>query len=207
MGDRDSGLEHLDLKMLITESKAVTFDPYSRTYPHLVSYFAHKETLGLDGFVQGTHMVYGWMPTILKFHYDRLNNNRDDVLLSLNLVKNGNYLDKKQIESIVRIVNNSVVGTSKLLHFIAPENYPIWDSKIYGYYNSTEPNYSKANNVRRYLDYAETLKCLSEQPEAKIIQNNVNKKLQDSESQYKDYKVTFMRAIDMTMFQSMKRRA
>ena len=79
----------------------------------------------------GRFMTYGWMPTIL----DELGE-LDDVSKEGNLVK---YLNKakhhkkerlniREIEHIASCINNSVVGASKLLHFINPNVYAIWDS-------------------------------------------------------------------------------
>jgi hypothetical protein len=39
-----------------------------------------------------------------------------------------NCLEKFSIFDIA--INNSVVGTSKFLHFVAPHAFPIWDDKI-----------------------------------------------------------------------------
>lgn len=55
---------------------------------------------------------------------------------------------------VFRSLNNSVVGTSKLLHFFRPDLFPIWDSriaKLFGYANG------RHNNPVVYLAYLELL--------------------------------------------------
>ncbi|MGJ4902320.1 hypothetical protein ACQR0V_12175 [Bradyrhizobium sp. HKCCYLS2058] len=39
-------------------------------------------------------------------------------------------LEKYRATGVLRAINNSIVGTSKLLHFFLPENIPIWDSVL-----------------------------------------------------------------------------
>jgi hypothetical protein len=61
------------------------------------------------------------------------------------------------LEALARIdlkaINNSVVGTSKFLHFVAPEIFPIWDSRIaavFGFRHDYQIN--NALNYRKYCD-------------------------------------------------------
>src|SRR5258708_7520084 len=68
--------------------------------------------------------------------------------------KIGNRLSKRLQSSICWRSNNSVVGTSKFLHFVAPEVFPIWDSRIaavfgfrHGYQINNALNYTKYCNT------------------------------------------------------------
>ena len=56
---------------------------------------------------------------------------RIGIDLLLNKAKSGNLLNSEELEIVKKCVNNSLVGTSKLLHFINPSIYAIWDSKIF----------------------------------------------------------------------------
>jgi hypothetical protein len=54
----------------------------------------------------------------------------------------------------LRTLNNSVVGTSKLLHFVRPDLFPIWDSriaKLFGFRND------RHNTPAAYLGYFELI--------------------------------------------------
>jgi hypothetical protein len=76
--------------------------------------------------------VYAWMPTVLKI---------DDVESSIVRVQaaidhfkdNDDLLDPRSIghfNNVATYVNHSCVGASKFLHFIFPEKFAIFDSKI-----------------------------------------------------------------------------
>jgi hypothetical protein len=56
-----------------------------------------------------------------------------------------------QIE-VTRAINGSTVGTSKFLHFVAPEIFPIWDSNVACAFETT-----KINDPATYLAYCEAV--------------------------------------------------
>ena len=66
-------------------------------------------------------------------------------------------------DSLTSFINNSIVGTSKFLHFSFPEYFPIWDSRVE---RATQfdkengmPNISnqRTNNVDRYIAYCKSI--------------------------------------------------
>ena len=83
--------------------------------------------------VAGAYAVYGWMPTIMKNGVNRAAWATSSEDLS-KLRNTKNWIDAEVIlrkaPSILTLVNGSIVGTSKFLHFLNPEIFPIWDSKI-----------------------------------------------------------------------------
>lgn len=102
--------------------------------------------------------VYGWMPTILK----RIGNVSQLSRLALEL----EGLPFSEARPIVwrattfdsgspfLCLNNSVVGTSKLLHFLLPNLFPIWDSRIsrlFGFKNQAH------NSPAAYFSYFDLL--------------------------------------------------
>ncbi len=106
---------------------------YILSYPYLLSYFAAKPELGVEDVVRGAHMVYGWMPTVLELHARAPDTALADAAELLNRAKQRQPLADPDIERLAGIVNHSLVGASKLLHFVAPHTFPIWDSKIYAF--------------------------------------------------------------------------
>jgi hypothetical protein len=112
--------------------------------------------------IGAAYAVYGWMPTILKkkpeagelakFVRDLKNSHeKRDALAQL-----------RGRPCITRAVNGSTVGTSKFLHFVAPEIFPIWDSNIALVFGAT----SKINDPATYLDYCDAVhRHLDESPE------------------------------------------
>jgi hypothetical protein len=104
------------------------------------------------------YAVYGWMPTILKRvdNLPRLSQFVAEVRClpvseALPLVRDA---AKSNRSGPLTSLNNSVVGTSKLLHFFRPDLFPIWDSriaKLFGYANG------RHNHSAVYLAYLELL--------------------------------------------------
>lgn len=150
--ERDAKNFHPDC--LKTDEKS-----YLESYPIFVNYF--KEITGeitKEHLIIAAHFVYGWMPTILTLKTE----NSKKVLELLNRVRDGSLLEEGELKTIKECVNNSMVGTSKLLHFINPEVYAIWDSKVFFYIRRAEDEaidkqistyeIKKEQNYRAYLN-------------------------------------------------------
>ncbi len=85
------------------------------------------------------HVVYAWMPTMLWRNGSpeplRRNNKKwrekrvDDLNLVLHFRKNS-IPSHDEIESLIELTNNSVVGLSKMLYLFDPASFPIWDSRV-----------------------------------------------------------------------------
>ncbi|WP_371804473.1 hypothetical protein [Candidatus Lokiarchaeum ossiferum] len=99
---------------------------YYHSYPHFLRYFSDLREISIHNFYISTNFIYGWMPTILSYSILEI----PKTVELLNLVKHGVPLSPDQIGIIVRTIHNSLVGTSKLLHFINPTQYAMWDSNI-----------------------------------------------------------------------------
>lgn len=129
---------------------------YLTVYPFFVQYFFSLQKIEIDNLIIGAHSVYSWMPTILRNL--RLDHS-EKVLEILNQVKINKEISEKDLLELRSCVNNSLVGVSKLLHFINPEKYPIWDTHIctYLYHNSAR---SFVNNPRQYLEYTQYINSL-----------------------------------------------
>jgi hypothetical protein len=55
-----------------------------------------------------------------------------------------------------------VVGASKLLHFISPNKYAIWDSRVYRYLHQKTPYPHRLRAPNAYWDYLNFLNVLAE---------------------------------------------
>lgn len=105
------------------------------SYNEFIKYFDEiNSEIKLHHLIISSHFVYGWMPTILKFK----NTNIKEVLIYLNKARSNHLLSEKELLEIKACVNNSMVGTSKLLHFINPQIYAIWDSRVLRYINGNK---------------------------------------------------------------------
>ncbi len=170
-------------------------DSYVKTYPEFLKYFENIDAGDIDehNLVIASHFVYGWMPTIL--HLDL--KNKGEVLKLLNAVKSGHLLNIEELETLKSSINNSLVGLSKLLHFINPRDYAIWDSRIYRYLTEQKSSYG-IDKPQLYIDYLNGIKNIAE--------NKDYGKLHDLISRNFDYDIYPTRAIEITMFETDRNR-
>jgi hypothetical protein len=97
------------------------------SYRHFLAYFRDRQTITAHDVVIAASFVYSWMPRCLDFRELR---EFDNLAVFMNAVRNGHDLDTQTLSLFKGVINNSLIGTSKLLHFAAPEKYPIIDSKV-----------------------------------------------------------------------------
>ena len=133
------------------------------------------------------------MPTIIHLNLEQ----KDKVLFLLNAVKSGHILTINEIEVLKKTINNSLVGLSKLLHFINPKDYAIWDSRIFRYLTEKKSSYG-IDRPQLYLDYLQGIK--------NIAKNKDYGKLHDLISQNFEYDIYPTRAIEITMFETDRNR-
>lgn len=175
----------LDVKKIRFKIKLNTSNSYLVSYPYFIEYFKSKNELTQDNLICGAFMIYGWMPTTLKnIIYT------NETIELFNTAKHSHLLDENELKNLKLFTNNSLVGLSKLLHFINPEVYPIWDSKICKYLCSSNHNY-QVQDVSNYLKYVnvihETIK-LGLQNELDIVKAQLN------------YNISDVRLIEMSIF-------
>lgn len=166
-------------------------DSYIRSYRNMLGYFEGIGQLTSKDIVVGAHMVYGWMPTIL--HLNKESSDPDELRCILQSVKDDKAdLSEGELITIKRYINNSVVGASKLLHFISPDRYPIWDSKIFRFTHGHTPHQYQVNNPVTYLKYRQKMLALEQHPKFPEFHASVNSKL--------EYEVSGLRALELIMF-------
>ncbi len=161
---------------------------YIQSYPYFIDYFKEIETIERKHLMVSIHFVYGWMPTILK-HVD-LSDERK-VLSLLNDVKKGVLLREKELEILKLVINNSMVGLSKLLHFINPEIYPIWDSKIMKSLTNKKSIYG-IGKPKLYLEYLNHIHQFTKHNDCQKIQSLAKEKL--------GYEISKIRTVEFIIF-------
>ena len=165
---------------------------YIRSYPSLLRYFEGKSILSSEDVICGAHMVYGWMPTILTLDFDQKDLDPERAALLLMKARNEGQLSDDEISCLGDLVNHSLVGASKLLHFVAPESFAIWDSKVYTFVHREAPYHYRINNIKYYCGYLNKLKSLKEDSRFNEFHNSVNVKI--------GYPVSALRALELVMF-------
>lgn len=181
-----------DIFALEQATKISPDDSYVVSYPYLLEYFSSKSSLVAGDVVRGAHMIYGWMPTVLELYLGHDRFDLDAAAQTLTKAKTGSSLSDKEIEALAALVNNSLVGATKLLHFVAPNNFPIWDSKVYFFVHNKQPHHYRVNNVESYRQYVALLNDLTNKPDFPMLHDSVQKKL--------GYYVSPLRALELIMF-------
>jgi len=167
-------------------------DSYILSYPHILSYFSAKATFDPADMVRGAHMVYGWMPTVLELYLEPPNPDLAAGAALLTRAKGTGALSDQEITSLAGLVNNSLVGASKLLHFVAPDQFAIWDSKIYAFVFEKKPYNYQVNEVASYRRYLSMLVSIRADARFNAFHASVNGKI--------GYAVLPLRAIELVMF-------
>jgi hypothetical protein len=165
---------------------------YVLSYPHVLSYFQSRDPLDATDLVRGAHMIYGWMPTVLELFPEpgRIDLDRGAELLTR--ARCDGSLTDPEIADLVALVNNSLVGTSKLLHFVAPEHFAIWDTRVCRFVFPGLPTASRVTKIGCYRTYLSELERLRGESPFPGFHRSVNAKL--------GYPVSALRAIELIMF-------
>jgi hypothetical protein len=114
----------------------------------------------------------------------------DDGVIALEKARAGNTLDSEDVLTLAEIVNNSVVGASKLLHFVAPGRFAIWDSRVARYLGSSVT--AGPAGVERYLSYNECCLALAATESARAIAEKITR--------LSGCEINTLRAIELVMF-------
>jgi len=110
-------------------SPKIEEDKNIQWYSHSYKVFVSQPMDTLDDFWKMVSFAYSWMPTIPNIYMEKLEDS-ERLIIELNKLKQGNGNIKWLIETLTPVINNSVVGVSKVLHFAAPLEIPIYDSRV-----------------------------------------------------------------------------
>jgi hypothetical protein len=102
------------LRVLEAKVSRNDLEPGRLSYPHLLKYFHDQEAVSEHEFIVGAHSVYGWMPRMLSIHDEDL----DMAVDALRRARRSSPLAASGLSAIKAAVNRSMVGASKLLHFV-----------------------------------------------------------------------------------------
>jgi hypothetical protein len=106
-------------------------DPYLSVYPNLLDGIKTMRPLDRRNVILISHCVFGWMPTQLTI-------NADSIDAAVQILREAETLSEcvsaEQIRVLARTfqtaMGTSVVAAAKILHFIAPDSYPVWDKHV-----------------------------------------------------------------------------
>lgn len=135
---------------------------YLGTYPAIRQYFL-EHVCCLEPQVNDVKiavmLAYTWMGRA-KLQPSSLEHYRDAVPI-IERARTSAGILSSDIQTLGRLVGDSLIATSKFLHFLNPEKYAIWDTKVaWAAYHLRYDEISKltdARHVDRYLDYLRDL--------------------------------------------------
>jgi len=106
-------------------------DPGFEIYPELLQAFHELLPLNRQRLLLAGYAVYGWMPTQIRLAPERLLSALDTLTSILNDGMELSVTDLWLLAETFRTQNGrSVVAASKILHFLAPQRFPIWDKYV-----------------------------------------------------------------------------
>ena len=177
---------------------------YLCSYPLLLAHVADltaSAPLDEGAFVAVAHLAYGWMPTVLHLDFDQL----PKALPHVEAARQGKVLEAAALRQVAATINHSVVGASKVLHFVNPRLYPIWDRRVYRFCHRTPTGAPAAgheyqvNNAAAYIDYAEVCRRTVQLPAFGPIRRAVTQQFQQYPA-YANHPVEPLRALEFVMF-------
>jgi hypothetical protein len=191
-----NNINHETLKNIYNELGNISDDIFIKSYSKLMEFVKRsiiiKDKITLIGIA---HLVYGWMPTML----DNIDENfiKDDT--SVKNIWDGiisGSLEKSFLESIKKITNNSIIGGSKLLHFINPKDYAIIDSNILKYIL----NKKYVDNYKNIDSYILFMKRLKELEKNRAEMEQIKNIFHENNSNLHEF--SDLRYIEMALFYS-----
>lgn len=166
-------------------------DKYNKSYQCFCEFFTSKNIITEQDLIIGANFTYGWMPTILNFKSSEF----ETCITILNKAKLSTRISTSELTTLKGLINNSLVGTSKLLHFINPEVYAIWDSRICHFLTGKSYK-SKVEQVELFWSYLDLCDTLVLEKEFKAIHEKYKQKI--------GFNVSPLRTAEQIMFISSK---
>jgi len=165
---------------------------YLRSYPRILEV---TKTLRDDDFGSSitflAHAAYGWMPTVLKsFEAKEFFLIDQNPITAIRNTKNCESLIAKLPDKSP--VNNSWIGLSKVLHFINPKVFPIWDSRVARHFGLNSN--TQYNNKKCYVSYANWITDFNDKYDFDFLKSRILEKY--------GYSISGLRAAELSLFLS-----
>ena len=137
---------------------------YLRTYKSILDAVAILPRKSETLMSQVAVLAYGWMPRVARLDPIHFESAGDSLVLAAEA--KGNEIDHSAVKSISNCLH-SVVGASKVLHFVRPDIYPIWDSMVAKVWHKKALSQSEMSKPAKYIQYANEVSKLASSDEAK----------------------------------------
>lgn len=183
--------KNITFDKLLQDEKTIALKQLSSdfvSYPEFIKYFNDIVIISKHNLVIGINFTYAWMPTMFDFRSD----NFEEVIKILNSAKQGQIPTENELEILKKCFNNSLVGASKLLHFINPSQFAIWDSRVYRYLTNEEPHSYRLDKYKSYFAFLDFCNFITNHDDYLKIHNSVIEKV--------GYQMTKIRTAELIMY-------
>lgn len=136
----------------------IVADNAQEDFQAIIHVMARRKTLDWEEAVALLHMVYAWMPTMLRTIAPHTPAQRLRLLAHLTRARTGGLLNPAELAEVQRFANRSIVGASKLLHVLSPANYVIWDSRVAEAFLWSGVTLVAYSTIDRYVEYMDALR-------------------------------------------------
>jgi hypothetical protein len=134
---------------------------YLSTYPQICGFAPAGTVITHPTFLQLATMTYGWMPRILRI-------DGKHIAAAITALNHGAAASGVTFHAVpiidLALCLHSVVGASKMLHFVNPAVFPIWDSKVESFRLGYSPSHVHMNAIANYVDYARDVHSIMRDP-------------------------------------------
>lgn len=191
-------MEHFNNKTLLEMAKnipAINDNILYKNYFYLLEFSQQNiKTQDIVSLLGLSHMVYGWMPTMLDncnialYHNDALIKDVWEKIIMGSTAKDF-------LETTKSLTNNSITGASKLLHFCNPNSYAIFDSRVYQSIVGKKGQHYEINNIDNFIIYTNRLRKISNDLSTmKYLRNILDEKNVETN------KLSGLRCIELCLF-------
>lgn len=192
MSNPEKFLSFLSEEEAIKSLHSIEYYPSHRALMKLASQI--QDDSSNDGLLALACATYGWMPTILK-KWDMENFRISNPVSKIRAMESYdtalNFLDEMDETAPI---NSSWVGTSKLLHFLNPSIFPIWDSRVAIHFGLKWPH--QINSKASYKKYFEFVHyTLGKRPS---FISAVQRQIEDEHG----YRPTEVRCLELMLFEA-----
>ena len=192
---------------------------YMESYEDFVNYFKDikQNHLARKDIVLGIAMAYSWLGRIpqtsevteeeVKLVNDLIASFNEDKFNELKGIID-EELKEKIDKKLKGKIDNSTIAISKLLHFIAPEKYPLWDGNVCDAYNEIKNvRHYNANDTSYYFTYIAWCKEeIKKEKEFEEKRKKVEKYINDKfGGKYRIENYSKLRIIDLYMWKKGKK--
>lgn len=184
---KNSAMKHITPALLSSGFPHFGSDGFLISYPTLVHAFARHAPIDAESLLFAAHAAYGWMPTTLNW----TSNKWESEASLVESIRGGQRLTVGDMTKIAALINRSITGASKVLHFIVPERFPILDAHIFTYLNALKYR-EQPMDCGFYITYSAAIAKATTMSGFAAIQKNVEKHLR--------YEVTSIRAAELLLY-------